>query len=66
MSMGVCRRVLKPMMCLGRFLRESSCCRQPYSGNPTVRDEKGDIWGRTKISCSCKRIKLQKRGFLGP
>ncbi len=40
-SMGVCRRVLKPRMDMGMFLRESSCCRQPYSGNPTVRDEKG-------------------------
>ena len=26
---------------MGRFLRESSYCRQPDSGNPTVRDEKG-------------------------
>jgi hypothetical protein len=26
---------------MGRFLRENSYCRQPDSGNPTVRDEKG-------------------------
>jgi hypothetical protein len=26
---------------MGRFLEESSYCRQPDSGNPTVRDERG-------------------------
>jgi len=25
---------------MGRFLKESSYCRQPDSGNPTVRDER--------------------------
>jgi hypothetical protein len=26
---------------MGRFLGKSSYCRQPDSGNPTVRDERG-------------------------
>jgi hypothetical protein len=26
---------------MGRFFEESSYCRQPDSGNPTVRDERG-------------------------
>lgn len=38
---GVCRRVLKLPTVLGRFPGEISYCRQPDSGNPTVRDERG-------------------------
>jgi len=38
---GVCRRVLKLPPALGRFSGEMGYCRQPDSGNPTVRDERG-------------------------
>jgi len=39
--MGVCRRVLKPRMDMGRSLGKVAAACQPYSENPTVRDEKG-------------------------
>lgn len=39
-SRGVCRRVLKPQSAWEGSLGKSCCC-QPDSGNPTVRDERG-------------------------
>jgi hypothetical protein len=71
---GVCRRVLKLPSALGRLSGEISYCRQPDSGNPTVRDERGaeqkrELW-RTgnpphiSKECESETLALRLRALL--
>ena len=59
---------------MGRFLEETGYCRQPDSGNPTVRDEKGaeqkrGPWGNvnpphTSKECESETLRLKLRALL--
>ena len=59
---GACKRVLKPLMAW-EGPPGKCCCRQPDSGNPTVRDEKGGL-GKRGLWWNCDPSPQYRKGGL--